>query len=170
MSAFDDVFINRLLKSEGGYVNHPDDPGGETNWGVTVATARAAGYSGSMRSMTREQAIEIYRKLYWKPVEAMELPYALQFQVFDANVNHGLRNAVSILQRALGVAVDGKFGPVTKGVVLDHTVSEGELVVGVSFNIARLEFYTGLGTFKSFGKGWTNRVADNLGYLLEDIG
>lgn len=166
MSAFDDVFIHRLLKSEGGYVNHPDDPGGETNWGVTVATARAAGYSGSMRSMTREQAIEIYRKLYWKPVEAMGLPYALQFQVFDATVNHGLRNAVSILQRALGVPVDGQFGPVTKG----RLPGWGELALGIAFNQKRLRFYTGLGTFSSFGRGWTNRVADNLGYLLEDIG
>ena len=162
---FDTLFINRLLKSEGGYVNHPDDPGGETNWGVTVGTARQAGYTGSMRSMTREQAIEIYRKLYWKPVEAMGLPYALQFQMFDATVNHGLRNAVAILQRALGVPVDGQFGPVTKGAV-DKALP---LVLGLAFNQRRVSFYTDLGPFKSFGRGWANRIADNLGYLLEDI-
>lgn len=169
MSKGFDLFIERLLHSEGGYVNHPDDPGGETNWGVTVGVARDAGYSGSMRSMTREQAIEIYRKLYWKPVEAMGLPYALQFQVFDATVNHGIRNAISLLQRAVGVPDDGIFGPVTQEAVRKAFLQEGDVPLAIAFNQKRLRFYTSLRTFNVFGKGWTNRVADNLDYLHQDI-
>ena len=165
MSGGFDVFINRLLKHEGGYVNHPDDPGGATNWGITERVARKWGYKGHMRDLPRETAIEIYRQEYWQPVEAMGLPYPLQFQVFDANVNHGLRNAVKLLQRAAGVADDGQFGPMTKRAVGNAL----PLALGVLFNEHRLLFYTNLGTFSSFGRGWVRRVVDNLDYLLEDI-
>lgn len=60
MTNFDKA-IERVVKHEGGYVNHPKDPGGETNWGITRNTATAVGYKGSMRNMTSEQAIAIYR-------------------------------------------------------------------------------------------------------------
>ena len=57
---FDEVF-ERTIGHEGGYVNNPKDPGGETNWGITIKTARENGYTGSMKSMSRLQAKEIYR-------------------------------------------------------------------------------------------------------------
>lgn len=165
MSGFN-TFIERILGHEGGYVNHPADPGGETNWGITERVARKWGYKGHMRDLPRETAIEIYRQEYWHPVEALNLPYQLQFQMLDASINHGMPRAVSILQRALGVADDGQFGPVTRARL--YELDDG-LLLGIAFNAHRLRFYTRLGTFVTFGKGWTNRVADNLGYLLEDI-
>lgn len=73
-------FINRVLSHEGGYANHPKDPGGETNWGITKRTAQANGYNGSMRAMTREQAISIYRKAFWERYRADQMPEAVAFQ------------------------------------------------------------------------------------------
>ena len=70
-------FIERVLSHEGGYANHPKDPGGETNWGVTKRTAQANGYTGSMRAMTRAQAIEIYRKAFWLRYHADKMPEAI---------------------------------------------------------------------------------------------
>lgn len=166
MSGFD-TFIERILKNEGGYVNHPADPGGATNWGITERVARKWGYAGHMRDLPRATAIDIYRQEYWAPVDALKLPYALQFQVLDANINHGLSRAVSLLQRAVGVEDDGVFGYVTKARVGE--MAADSLALGVAFNVTRLRFYTNLGTFSSFGKGWSRRIADNLVYLLEDI-
>ena len=83
---FDQAF-DRLISHEGGYVNHPNDPGGETNWGVTKRTAQENGYTGSMRAMTRAQAIEIYKKAFWERYRCGEMPYAISFQFFDVFVN-----------------------------------------------------------------------------------
>ena len=73
------AFIDRVLAHEGGYVNHPQDPGGETNHGITLRTARANGYSGAMRDMTRAQAVEIYRKAFWQCYRAAEMPSPSSF-------------------------------------------------------------------------------------------
>ena len=89
MSTKFNQFIERVLSHEGGYVNHPKDPGGETNWGITKRTAQANGYNGSMRAMTREQAIGIYRQAFWERYHADQMPEAVAFQFFDACVNHG---------------------------------------------------------------------------------
>ncbi len=160
---FDEAF-ERLIGHEGGYVNHPRDPGGETNWGVTLRTARAEGYSGPMRAMTRDQAREIYRTAYWGRARADQYDPAIGFQVFDAAVNHGIGNAVRFLQRAVGVADDGAVGPVTLAAVRKVTVTD----VLSRFNAERLDFYTKLTTWPSFGKGWARRVAGNLRYAAQD--
>lgn len=96
-----DTAFERLIGHEGGYVNHPEDPGGETNWGVTLRTAREAGYTGSMRDLTRDQAKEIYRTAYWGRAQAEQYDGAIAFQVFDAAVNHGIGQAIRFLQRAV---------------------------------------------------------------------
>lgn len=113
MSTKFNQFINRVLSHEGGYVNHPKDPGGETNWGITKRTAMANGFNGSMRAMTREQAIGIYRKAFWERYRADQMPEAVAFQFFDACVNHGYGNAARMLQRAAGVADDGIIGEIS---------------------------------------------------------
>lgn len=160
---FDEIF-DRVIKHEGGYVNNPADPGGETNWGVTIRTARANGYSGRMVDMTREQAKEIYRVAFWERVRGEKLHSALAFQLFDACVNHGIGNGVRMLQRAAGVADDGAIGEVTLRAV--QAVSAPDMVM--RFNAERLEFYTKLKTFSTFGRGWINRVAGNLRYGAKD--
>lgn len=161
--SFSDAF-ERLIGHEGGYVNHPDDPGGETNWGITKRTAREAGYTGSMRDLTRDLAKDIYFDAYWMRARCDEFDGAIAFQLFDAAVNHGIGNAIRFLQRAAGVADDGAMGPVTMTAVKAMTVTD----VLARFNAARLNFYTKLSTWPSFGKGWVRRVAGNLNYAADD--
>ena len=156
MSNFDRVFA-ALLGNEGGYSNHPDDPGGETNWGITVAVARENGYIGPMKDMDQTVARAIYAKRYWLPAFDT-LPYAVAFQIFDGVVNSGIGQAVRWLQRAVGVADDGKLGPITLNAVSAAPVGS----VVLAFNAERLVFMTNLSTWPSFGKGWARRIAENL--------
>lgn len=156
--------FDRTIGHEGGYVNDPRDAGGETNWGITKATALANGYTGSMKSMTREQAREIYRKAFWERYNCGRFPQILAFQFFDAAVNHGWGNAARFLQRAVGVADDGKIGGVTLAAL--DSISPDDAVV--RFLAERLTFYTNLKGFNTFGKGWIRRVAGNLRYVAED--
>lgn len=160
---FDEAF-ERLIGHEGGYVNHPNDPGGETNWGITKRTARESGYVGNMRELTREQAREIYRVAYWDRARCDEFDGAIAFQVFDAAVNHGIGNSIRFLQRAANVADDGVIGPVTMQAVKAMTVTD----VLARFNAARLTFYTNLSTWSTFGRGWARRIAGNLNYAADD--
>lgn len=160
-----DTAFDRLIGHEGGYSNHPDDPGGETMWGVTIAVARANGYSGRMRDMPREVAKAIYRAQYWTKVQADAMPFAVAFQVFDAAVNHGTGQAAKFLQRAVGVADDGIIGPKTLAAV----AARGAASILLAFNAEREQFYTDLKTWPSFGKGWSRRVVANLRYAAGDL-
>ena len=119
--------IDALIEREGGYVNHPADRGGPTNYGITAAVARAQGYAGSMRDMPRSEAEAIYRRLYWlRPgfdaVARLSAPVATE--MFDTGVNMGPAVAVTFLQRALtalnrsgqdypDLVPDGLAGPAT---------------------------------------------------------
>lgn len=158
-SAFD-----RVIGHEGGYVNNPKDPGGETKYGITIDVARSEGYTGNMRDLTREQAKEIYRKAYWGKIKADQYPGAIAYQVFDTAVNHGISQAIRFLQRAVGVIDDANLGPVTIAAIKAMPVND----VMARFNAERLNFYTNLPTWASFGKGWVRRVAVNLKYAAED--
>ena len=105
--------LKRVLKHEGGYVNDPRDTGGETNYGITKATARAYGYNGSMKDIPMDIVEFIYKKMFWDAMSCDSFDFALAFQLFDAAVNHGLLNARKIIQRAVGVKDDGMIGPVS---------------------------------------------------------
>jgi lysozyme family protein len=153
---FDQAFTD-LLGHEGGYSNNPADPGGETNWGITVAVARENGYVGPMKDMGASVAKAIYAKKYWL-TEFDQLPYPVAFQIFDAAVNSGVGQAVRWLQRSVGTADDGKIGPVT----LAAASATDPLKLVLLFNSERLMFMTNLSTWGSFGKGWARRVATNL--------
>ena len=163
MSDFNKAF-DRVIGHEGGYVNHPRDPGGETNWGVTKRTAQAYRYNGDMRTMTRDQAKAIYKRGFWDKVGGDSLPDAIAFQLFDAAVNHGIGNAVRFMQRALGVADDGIVGNITLTALRNADANDFLM----RFNAARLDFYTRLSTFDTFGKGWVRRIVDNLNYGAVD--
>ncbi|KXZ66832.1 glycoside hydrolase family 108 protein [Acinetobacter venetianus] len=160
---FDQVF-DRTIGHEGGYVNNPNDRGGETNWGVTIATARANGYIGSMREMTREQAKQIYFKAFWQRAKCDQYTGAISYQLFDAAVNHGIGNAIRMLQRAANVLDDGIVGPITLSAIKDMTLDD----VLMLFLAERLEFFTRLQSFNSFGRGWARRVVGNLRYAAGD--
>jgi len=153
---FDEAF-DRLIGHEGGYANHPSDPGGETMWGVTARVARANGYQGDMRGLPREKAKQIYRDMYWTPVKADQLPAGIRFDVFDAAVNSGVGQAVKWLQRVVGATPDGALGPMTL-----QAVAQADALISARFNGVRLQFMTDLPTWGAFGKGWARRVAGNL--------
>ena len=109
---FDEAFT-KLLGHEGGYSNHPSDPGGETMWGVTKRVAQAHGYMGPMRDLPVALAKQIYKKAYWDAVSADLIPAHTRYAVFDAAVNSGPVQAIKWLQRAMGVEDVGRFGPKT---------------------------------------------------------
>jgi lysozyme family protein len=149
-----------MLKSEGGFVNHPSDPGGMTNLGVTKATwenwVGRASDEAEMRSLTPEKVEPLYKKKYWDAVRADELPVGLDYLMFDFGVNAGPGRAIKVMQSAVGVTPDGGFGPLTLAAV--QAIDPVELIE--KFSQAKEDFYRSLGTFATFGKGWLNRVAD----------
>ncbi len=155
-----DQLIERVLSHEGGYVNNPADPGGETQWGV----AKRSYPDVNIRALTRAQAIDIYRRDFWQRCRADQLSPAIAFQLFDASVNHGIDNATRWLQRAAGVADDGHIGPISLAAI--KAADQNDLLL--RFNGERLYFYTFLANWPTFGKGWTRRVAGNLRYAAAD--
>jgi lysozyme family protein len=155
-----EILIDRVLSNEGGYVNNPADPGGETRFGI----AKRSYPSVDIKNLTREAAIEIYRTDFWGRVQGEKLPPSFAFQALDAAVNHGIGNSVRWMQRAAGVADDGNIGPMTLAAI-DRSETP-DLVL--NFNAERLEFYAKLTTFDTFGRGWTRRIAANLRYAAQD--
>lgn len=150
-----------VLVHEGGYVNHPADPGGATMKGVTQAVydawRRKAGKpKQSVRHIAPDELEGIYRKDYWDKVSGDELPAGLDYAVFDFAVNSGITRASQYLQRLVGVPDDGKIGPRTLEAVSQH---DRKVLVNRLCD-KRMAFLRGLGTFPVFGKGWTTRVAN----------
>jgi lysozyme family protein len=149
-----------MLQSEGGFVNHPSDPGGMTNLGVTKATwenwVGRESDEAEMRGLTPEKVEPLYKKKYFDAVRGDELPMGLDYLMFDFAVNAGAGRAIKTLQTAVGVTPDGGFGPMTMAAV--QAVDPNELIE--RFSQAKEDFYRSLTTFATFGKGWLNRVAD----------
>lgn len=152
--------IERVLGSEGGYVNDERDAGSETQWGISKRSYPNL----DIKALTRGQAIEIYRTDFWLRAQCDKLPEAFAFQALDAAVNHGIENAVRWIQRAAGVADDGHIGPVTLAAVARCEPCDLVLL----FHAERLEFYTKLQRFDVFGRGWINRDAKNLRFAAMD--
>lgn len=149
-----------MLQSEGGFVNHPNDPGGMTNLGVTKATwenwVGRESNEAEMRGLTPEKVEPLYKKKYFDAVRGDELPMGLDYLMFDFAVNAGAGRAIKTLQTAVGVTPDGGFGPMTMAAV--QAIDPVELIE--RFSQAKEDFYRSLNTFATFGKGWLNRVAD----------
>ena len=150
--------LAHVLQSEGGYVDHPSDPGGSTNMGITIATLRTwRGRSvtkADVKALTRAEAAAIYRKNYWDAVRGDDLPRGLDLVAFDAAVNSGVSRGAKWLQSALGVPADGKVGPKT---IAAANAAHKDAVIDRACDL-RLGFLRQLGTWKTFGKGWTRRV------------
>lgn len=150
---FDDAF-ELLIGHEGGYVNNPADPGGETRFGISKRA-----YPGEdIKAMTLARAKTLYLRDYWGPAGCDGVPSAIRFDLFDMAVNSGTRAAIKCLQGAAGCAADGVLGPNTLQAV---GVLDGARLLA-RFNGARLQFMTDLPTFATFGKGWARRIASNL--------
>ena len=163
MSDFDKC-LKVILHHEGGYVNHPKDPGGMTNMGVTKRVYEDwVGYAVSehtMQNLTEEDVAPIYKKNYWDRIKADELPAGLDLCVFDFGVNAGTGRAAKLLQRMIGSTPDGGIGPMTLKALdryiddngVDHAIGE--------YQHRRQTYYEGLKHFGTFGRGWTRRVTE----------
>lgn len=154
-------WLPHILAHEGGYVNHPKDPGGATNKGITQATYDAwrlsrAEWQRSVKDITNDEVAAIYRREYWDRVKGDDLPNGLAYAVFDFAVNSGVSRASKFLQAALGVTQDGKIGPATIAAARDAP----EVATINKLCDARMAFLRSLSTFATFGKGWTRRVED----------
>jgi lysozyme family protein len=152
---FDECFT-LLLRDEGGYVDHPRDPGGATNFGVTrKAWSQWVGRSANkdaIRALTPERVKPFYFARYWMPVQGNNLPSGLDYAVFDTAVNSGVSRASAILQDVCGVEVDYRIGPVT--VAAARNTSD----VINKFLDARRQFLEDLPGWETFGKGWRARI------------
>jgi len=159
MNAFDLAF-DRLMGHEGGYVNNPADPGGETNWGISKRSYPDV----DIKNLTRDQAKEIYRRDFWDSGQMDQFDPAVAYQTFDFAVNSGIETALRKLQRAASVADDGHIGPVTVAAIRAMSVAD----IIMRFTAERLDFWTALSTWPTFGKGWARRAAQDLRYAATD--
>ena len=156
--------LTEVLRHEGGYVDHPSDPGGATNMGITRKTlARWRKVSpwtdlpkAEVVGLKRDEVALIYRASYWNACKAGDMPAGVDLALFDFAVNSGPDRAVRVLQAALGVAADGAVGPVTLGAV--NAANPPKLINAICDR--RLGFLGRLSSFATFGRGWTRRVAE----------
>lgn len=156
---FDEAF-DRLLGHEGKYSNDPADPGGETNWGIS----KRAYPDLNIKALTHDDAKLIYRRDFWNRINADRLFDGVAFQLFDFAVNSGIETAVRYFQRALGVADDGHWGPVSQAAADKMTETDQIMLL----NAERLDFMSRLSTWATFSRGWARRIAGNLRYGAQD--
>lgn len=150
--------LQKLLVHEGGFSNHPDDPGGMTNLGCTKAVwEEHCGHPVTekmMRALTPADVAPLYKRKYWDKIQGDELPDGVDYAVFDCAINSGPGRAAKFLQSCIGVDPDGGIGPKTLAAV--KAFDPKELVE--DYSKRRLSFMMDLPTWGTFGKGWTRRV------------
>ena len=149
--------LTLILHHEGGYVNHPRDPGGETNLGVTKRVYEEWGGTKDMKELTVEDVAPIYEKNYWGRAKCDHLPAGLDLAVFDWSVNSGTGRAVKKLQKMIGTVADGGIGPNTLRTLDEYIEHHGLDNTIENYRKIRQDFYESLSTFDTFGKGWTRR-------------
>ncbi len=156
-----------ILHHEGGYVNHPKDPGGETNLGVTKRVYEEWGGTKDMKDLTVDDVAPIYEENYWNRLKGDDLPEGLDLCVFDFGVNAGPGRAAKYLQQMIGASADGAIGPNTLKKLQeyieeidadDKNEDEGLHQAIINYQEMRQNYYEKLSTFETFGRGWTRRV------------
>ena len=154
-----DRSLKLVLKSEGGYVNNPKDPGGETMMGVTKAAwstyLKRPIANGEMAKLTVADITPFYKALYWDKSYCPQLPLGIDYMVFDASVNMGVGQSIRLLQKSLGCVADGVIGPNTMKLINETSVND----MIDKFSAQKEQFYRSLALFNTFGKGWLSRVA-----------
>ena len=161
--------LKLILHHEGGYVNHPKDPGGETNLGVTKRVYEEWGGTKDMKDLTVEDVSPIYKKNYWDRIKGDELPSGLDLCVFDFGVNAGTGRAAKYLQRLVGTTVDGGIGPNSLRAVDEH-VSRWSIEQTIDdYQSERQKYYERLKTFETFGRGWTRRVQETTKEAMDMV-
>lgn len=164
--------FERVIGHEGGYTDDPNDRGNWTSGKVGEGELKGTKFGISamsyphldIKNLTLDEAQTIYFNDFWVKNGIDQLPKAMQYQMFDASINHGFRNATKMLQRAVDVADDGIVGKNTMKAVGQYD----QLNLVLLFNNERLKFYTDIRTWSQYGKGWARRVAGNLKLGSED--
>jgi lysozyme family protein len=159
--------LETILHHEGGYVNHPKDPGGETNLGVTKRVYEEWGGTKDMKDLTVEDVAPIYEKNYWGKVKGDDLPSGLDLCVFDFAVNAGPGRAAKYLQTMIGTVADGGIGPNPLRILGDYVEKHGLENTIKNYQEARQGYYESLSTFETFGRGWTRRVTETTELALK---
>ena len=159
--------LAQVLKYEGGYVDHPKDPGGPTNKGVTQAVYDNWRKSQnlptqSVRAIADSEVAAIYKNLYWDRISGDNLPSGVDFAVFDFAVNSGVNRAAKMLQSVVGVTQDGVIGPAT--------IEATKTYVAMAVTNKRLAFMQSLSIWSTFGKGWSARIADVKAQIKSLVG
>jgi len=162
--------LEMVLKHEGGFVDHPEDPGGATNKGITHKTysdflGRPLEDVGELKNISDDHVQLIYKQGYWDKVKADDLPSGLDFAIFDWAVNSGPGRAAKALQKVVGATADGAIGPKTLEAV--EAADAAETIKAVADE--REAFYRGLRTFNTFGKGWLRRNKETRDFALEMV-
>tara|TARA_E500000081_G_C6117016_1_gene345790 strand:- start:577 stop:1101 length:525 start_codon:yes stop_codon:yes gene_type:complete len=163
-----------ILHHEGGYVNHPKDPGGMTNLGVTKRVYESwvgkEVNESDMRALTADDVAPIYEKNYWDKVKGNDLPGGLDLCVFDFGVNAGPGRAAKYLQTMIGTVADGGIGPNTLLALGNYVDEVGDVAQVIKdYQEKRQSYYEGLSTFATFGKGWTRRVEETTEEALKIV-
>ena len=165
--------LAHTLRFEGGWAQHPNDPGGATMKGVTHKTY--ADYLGravthdELRGIPDDHLADIYRKRYWDACRCSHLPDGLDLALFDTAVNTGPAQAARLLQRIVGVPADGGIGPKTIAAVNEFVAAHSLHNLIEAYTEARQNFYRLLPTYVHFGEGWRKR-ADGVAKLAKEIG
>ena len=163
--------LETILHHEGGYVNHPKDPGGETNLGVTKRVYEAWVMENDlsqkdMKDLLVEDVAPIYRKNYWDRMKCDDIPAGLDLCVFDFGVNAGTGRSAKYLQTMIGTVADGGIGPNTLRALDAYVDANGIEGAIKNFQEARQKYYESLSTFDTFGKGWTRRNTETTELAL----
>ncbi|MDE1946184.1 MAG: N-acetylmuramidase [Patescibacteria group bacterium] len=167
LNVFENIALPFVLAHEGGFVDNPHDSGGATNKGVTQATydvwrLKNGEYKRPVQQIEDNEVHDIYKAFYWGACKCDEIPYPLNFAIFDFNVNAGA-NAIKVLQKILHVTEDGILGSATLGVIQTNTrVYEDTAALTGKYLDARAEYYRAIGVGKNaeFLGGWIARVED----------
>jgi lysozyme family protein len=167
-----DRCLELMLKHEGNFVSHPQDPGGMTNLGVTKRVWEEwVGRPVSekeMRNLTPKMVAPLYKRKYWDACRADELISGLDYAVFDVSVNSGVGRAIKLLQSVVGATPDGGYGSITNALVKKAEQEPTKLVE--DYCAKRLDFLQSLKAFPVFGKGWTRRVEEVKAEALKMLG
>jgi lysozyme family protein len=156
-----ELSLKKVIEHEGGYVNHPADPGGMTNLGVTKRVWEEwVGHpvgEKEMRALTAAQVAPLYKRKYWDAIHGDRLPSGLDYCLFDTAINSGVGRASKFIQEMVGVAADGAIGNNT--LLAIGQFKDVKMLVD-EYCDKRLDFLQKLKTWPVFGKGWGRRVAD----------
>lgn len=171
MTMFDKAF-ERVFTNEGGFQDDPKDRGNWTSGKVGVGELKGTKFGLAamtypqldIKNLTLSQAKEIYKRDWWDKLGMERFRSAMQYQMFDAAINHGMHNATKILQYAVSAKADGIIGPKTRAAAAGMELND----LLMCFLAERLVFMTDIRTWEHYGKGWARRIAHNLKLASKD--